>query len=194
MDLRLTGRLALVTGSTGGIGKGVAKALAREGAAVIVHGRNEARACRVAEEIGGEGAEAFVATGDLSTDAGAELVAQKVLSISGGVASVQRRLLREPPLDRCYAAGMGLGVPTERALRGAHDRAPRTAHEAARLGTGTTLWALSLLVPEPWRFVMWGLALLIEGATPWFDPAEVAPDGRAGTSEKMSSDKEDFDG
>ena len=85
MDLRLTGRLALVTGSTGGIGKGVAKALAREGAAVIVHGRNEARACRVAEEIGGEGAEAFEATGDLSTDAGAELVAQKVLSISGGV-------------------------------------------------------------------------------------------------------------
>ena len=32
---------------------------------------------------------------------------------------------------------------------------------------GTTLWALSLLVPEPWRFVVWGLALLIEGATPW---------------------------
>ena len=32
---------------------------------------------------------------------------------------------------------------------------------------GTSLWALSLLVPEPWRFGVWGLALLVEGATPW---------------------------
>ncbi|MGH3087046.1 MAG: low temperature requirement protein A [Rubrobacteraceae bacterium] len=32
---------------------------------------------------------------------------------------------------------------------------------------GTTLWAISLFVPEPYRFGLWGLALLIEVSTPW---------------------------
>ncbi len=32
---------------------------------------------------------------------------------------------------------------------------------------GAALWALSLLVPEPWRFGLWGLALVVEGSTPW---------------------------
>jgi NAD(P)-dependent dehydrogenase (short-subunit alcohol dehydrogenase family) len=41
MDLQLTGRHALVTGSTAGIGFAIAKALAREGARVIVTGRTE---------------------------------------------------------------------------------------------------------------------------------------------------------
>lgn len=37
MDLQLRGRSALVTGSSGGIGEDIAKTLAREGAAVVVH-------------------------------------------------------------------------------------------------------------------------------------------------------------
>ncbi|WP_188316587.1 low temperature requirement protein A [Solihabitans fulvus] len=32
---------------------------------------------------------------------------------------------------------------------------------------GTALWLGSLAVPEPWRFLVWAAALLIEGATPW---------------------------
>ena len=32
---------------------------------------------------------------------------------------------------------------------------------------GTTLWTISLLVPEPLRFGLWAAALLVEGATPW---------------------------
>jgi NAD(P)-dependent dehydrogenase (short-subunit alcohol dehydrogenase family) len=43
MDLQLTGKLALVTGSTAGIGFAIAEALAREGADVIVTGRTQAR-------------------------------------------------------------------------------------------------------------------------------------------------------
>ena len=39
MDLKLTDKLALVTGSTAGIGNAIAEALAREGAEVIVNGR-----------------------------------------------------------------------------------------------------------------------------------------------------------
>jgi NAD(P)-dependent dehydrogenase (short-subunit alcohol dehydrogenase family) len=43
MDLQLTDKLALVTGSTAGIGLAIAAGLAREGARVIVNGRTEAR-------------------------------------------------------------------------------------------------------------------------------------------------------
>jgi NAD(P)-dependent dehydrogenase (short-subunit alcohol dehydrogenase family) len=42
MDLRLSGKLALVTGSTAGIGFAIAAALAREGARVIINGRTSA--------------------------------------------------------------------------------------------------------------------------------------------------------
>ena len=41
MDLQLTDKLALVTGSTAGIGYAIAEALAREGARVIVNGRTQ---------------------------------------------------------------------------------------------------------------------------------------------------------
>ena len=41
MDLKLNGKCALVTGSTAGIGFAIAKALAREGARVIVNGRTQ---------------------------------------------------------------------------------------------------------------------------------------------------------
>jgi NAD(P)-dependent dehydrogenase (short-subunit alcohol dehydrogenase family) len=42
MDLKLKGRLALVTGSTAGIGLAIATSLAREGARVIINGRTQA--------------------------------------------------------------------------------------------------------------------------------------------------------
>ena len=42
MDLQLSGKLALVSGSTAGIGYAIAHALAQEGAAVIVNGRQQA--------------------------------------------------------------------------------------------------------------------------------------------------------
>ena len=51
MDLQLSGKRAVVTGSSSGIGEAIAKALAAEGARVVVHGRRPAEAKRVAGEI-----------------------------------------------------------------------------------------------------------------------------------------------
>jgi NAD(P)-dependent dehydrogenase (short-subunit alcohol dehydrogenase family) len=85
MDLQLEGKRALVSGSNTGIGKGVAKALAREGATVVVHGRNEARTRAVADEIAQAGGKVAWALGDLATDAGAAAVAKAVTEQLGGI-------------------------------------------------------------------------------------------------------------
>ena len=46
MDLQLTGKTAVVTGSTAGIGLAIAEALSREGVAVVLNGRTELRVRR----------------------------------------------------------------------------------------------------------------------------------------------------
>ncbi|MGN6634684.1 MAG: SDR family oxidoreductase [Oryzihumus sp.] len=51
MDLRLSGRTAVVGASTGGLGEAVARALAAEGANVVVSGRRGERAAQIAAEL-----------------------------------------------------------------------------------------------------------------------------------------------
>lgn len=85
MDLQLRDKRVVVTGSSSGIGEAIAKALGQEGAIVVVHGRHEEQANRIAQEISEGGGKAFVAIGDISTDEGARQVADKVLSSLGGV-------------------------------------------------------------------------------------------------------------
>src|SRR3981081_1892648 len=51
MDLQLKNKLALVTGSTAGIGFAIAKSLAAEGARVIVNGRTAERTSEAAAAI-----------------------------------------------------------------------------------------------------------------------------------------------
>jgi 3-oxoacyl-[acyl-carrier protein] reductase len=80
MDLKLKGRRALVTGSSSGIGEAIARMLAQEGCAVVVHGRNRERAEKVAADIGAAG----IAIGDLSTDEGAAAVHAGARAALGG--------------------------------------------------------------------------------------------------------------
>jgi NAD(P)-dependent dehydrogenase (short-subunit alcohol dehydrogenase family) len=61
----LTGRTALVTGATSGIGKATATALASLGAAVIVHGRDAQRGAQVVKEIEAAGGQARFIAADL---------------------------------------------------------------------------------------------------------------------------------
>jgi NAD(P)-dependent dehydrogenase (short-subunit alcohol dehydrogenase family) len=78
MDLKLTNKLALVTGSTAGIGYAIAEALAREGARVIVSGRSQAAVDdAVAKLTTSTGGQLLGFAGDLGAAAGADEVARR---------------------------------------------------------------------------------------------------------------------
>ncbi|MFS8198197.1 SDR family NAD(P)-dependent oxidoreductase [Streptomyces sp. CWNU-52B] len=76
MQIDLTGRTALVTGSTQGIGAAIATGLARAGACVAVNGRDAQRAqesaARLAEQV--PGADVVPVAADVATEDGAARV------------------------------------------------------------------------------------------------------------------------
>lgn len=80
MDLGLKGKLALVTGSTAGIGFAIAQGLLAEGARVVVNGRSEARVGQAIERLKSSGV-VFGVAADMATAAGAAAVVDAVNSI-----------------------------------------------------------------------------------------------------------------
>ncbi|MFQ3894812.1 SDR family NAD(P)-dependent oxidoreductase [Sphingobium sp. R-7] len=85
MDLELRGRRALVTGSTSGIGEGIARTLTAEGAAVIIHGRSLDRAKALREAVVSAGGRCEIVLGDLSSPQEVERVAQEATEAFGGI-------------------------------------------------------------------------------------------------------------
>ena len=79
MDLELTGRRALVFGSTSGLGRACAEALAAEGARVAISGRDAAKAATVAGPLSG----AVTVCGDLRVDA--ETMVEQAASLLDGL-------------------------------------------------------------------------------------------------------------
>src|SRR5438552_18331286 len=83
MDLQLTNKKALVTGSTAGIGFAIASLLAQEGASVVVNGRSPRRVEEAVERIRTQAKNAQVAgvSADLGTKEGVDVLIRDVPTV-----------------------------------------------------------------------------------------------------------------
>src|SRR5271163_4219915 len=110
-----TGKFALVTGSTDGVGRMVASQLAQAGAQVVVHGRDADRGRQAVAEIEAGGGQAHFIAADLSDIAQVRALAQSVLQ-------------RTQRLDILVNnAGIGSGGPSGKRQTNAADQELRFA-------------------------------------------------------------------
>ncbi len=82
--MRLKNKVILITGSTTGIGEGIARVSAREGACVIIHGTREAAGAKLVEELRASGVEAYFVAASLSDPDAAPRLVDAAVAHGGG--------------------------------------------------------------------------------------------------------------
>jgi NAD(P)-dependent dehydrogenase (short-subunit alcohol dehydrogenase family) len=88
MDMKtgkLSGKVAIVTGSTSGMGRGIAERFGAEGAAVVVNGRDEGRGNEVVAGIRDAGGRAVFVRGDVSQLETNQLLVETAVETFGGL-------------------------------------------------------------------------------------------------------------
>ncbi|HXA48059.1 MAG TPA: SDR family oxidoreductase [Burkholderiaceae bacterium] len=80
---RLSGKVAIVTGASSGIGRATAKLFAQEGASVVVGARREKELASLIAEIKSEGGNAVTLAGDVRSEAYAKALVELALSTYG---------------------------------------------------------------------------------------------------------------
>lgn len=85
MELGLTGKAAIVTGASRGIGRAIALELAREGCRVALCARGREALDAAAAEVRALGAEALAVIADLTTEAGCRRLVDTTLEAFGGL-------------------------------------------------------------------------------------------------------------
>jgi 3-oxoacyl-[acyl-carrier protein] reductase len=119
-DFRLDNRWAVVTGSTRGIGKAIARELASAGANVVVHGRDQQAADEVSAEIRQLKRESHVVVTDLA--------------VADGRTVLVEESWRERPID-IWVNNAGVDVLTGESADWAFDEKLRRLWEVDVLGT-----------------------------------------------------------
>ena len=84
MNKPLSGKTAIVTGSSSGIGYATASALAQAGAAVVIHARRKDRLDGLASEIAAQGGKVLAVAGDASIQTDIDLLVDRALSWEEG--------------------------------------------------------------------------------------------------------------
>jgi len=79
----ITGKLALVTGSSGGLGEVLAEGLARNGAKVIVNGRNPEKVKKTVANFTEKGYKVIGSVFDVTDGAGVTAAAEKIIAEAG---------------------------------------------------------------------------------------------------------------
>ncbi len=85
MDLGLTGKVAIVTGSARGLGAATARRLAQEGARVVVTDLNAELAQATAKSLQGDGLAAHCIVGDITREADVRRLVDETVAHFGGV-------------------------------------------------------------------------------------------------------------
>lgn len=85
MDLGLTGNVALVTGASRGIGKGIAEELAKEGANISICARGKEDLDKAAEELQGHGVEVLAIPADVTVPDDVQRVVDETRQRFGGI-------------------------------------------------------------------------------------------------------------
>src|ERR1700722_8347511 len=104
MDLGLTGRRALVMGGTKGLGRSIADALAEEGAAIVISGRDQGRLDEAAAALKGRGAAS--AAGVVADVAAGEAMDRLADAASAAMGGVDILVLNHGGPPQCTASEM----------------------------------------------------------------------------------------
>ncbi|MCA6113678.1 glucose 1-dehydrogenase [Bradyrhizobium sp. WSM 1738] len=96
----LSGKVAIITGGNGGIGLGMARGLAKAGAAIAVVGRNEAKSAAAVAELAQGGARAISVATDVTDKAAVATMAERVVRELGRIDILVNNAginIRKPP-------------------------------------------------------------------------------------------------
>lgn len=126
---RLTGKTAIITGSTRGIGRGIAQYFAGEGANVVLSGRNEKEGADAVQEIKEKRGEALFIAADLSRQGENEKLYQAARGYFG-----------IPDIIVANAGMLGLGSLS--------DISPEDWHKTFEVNIHSLFYLLRVAIPE----------------------------------------------